>query len=111
METLPLTREAIADSRIWVSSWDAALADPSLTSGHGARYAQSRERIRHHVRAAQLRGELPASDPDETAAVVQSFVLGLVVQALFSAEELPAARQVRLLDGFLATLASAAGGP
>lgn len=111
METLPLTREAVADSRIWVSSWDAALADPSLTSGHGARYARSRERIRHHVRAAQLRGELPVSDPDETAAVVQSFVLGLVVQALFSAEELPAARQVRLLDGFLATLASAAGGP
>lgn len=56
METLPLTREAVADSRIWVSSWDAALADPSLTSGHGARYARSRERIRHHVRAAQLRG-------------------------------------------------------
>lgn len=111
LDTLPLTPEAVADNRIWVSSWDAALADPDLTSGHAARYARSRERIRHHVRAAQLRGELPPSDPDETAAAVQAFVLGLIVQALFSAEDLPAERQVRLLDGFLATLAATAGGP
>lgn len=104
MDILPLTPQAAADNRIWVSSWDAALADPDLAVGHAARYARSRERIRHQVRAAQRLGELPPHDPDEIAAAIQSFALGLIVQALFSAEELPPDRQVRLLDGFLDTL-------
>ncbi|MEU7900525.1 TetR/AcrR family transcriptional regulator [Nonomuraea sp. NPDC049152] len=109
MDTLPTTPQAIADNRIWVSSWDAALADPDLAAGHAARYARSRERIRHHVQAAQRLGELPPSDPDEIGAAIQSFALGLIVQALFDAEEFPPQRQIRLLDDYLATLATTAG--
>ncbi|MFI6316438.1 TetR/AcrR family transcriptional regulator [Nonomuraea sp. NPDC050556] len=94
-----------ADNRIWVGSWDVALADPDLTAGHAARYARARERVRHHVLAAQRLGELPAGDPDDVAASVQSFTLGLIVQALFGPEEFPPERQVRLLDAYLAKLA------
>jgi len=105
LDILPTTPQAAADNRIWVSSWDAALADPDLAAGHADRYGRSRERIRHHVEAAQRLGELPPSNPDDVAAAVQSFALGLIVQALFSAEDFPPQRQVRLLDGFVAALA------
>lgn len=104
VDILPLTPRAAADNRIWVSSWDAALADPDLAAGHAARYARSRERLRDHVQAAQRLGELPPADPDDVAAAVQSFALGLIVQALFGVEEFPPQRQIRLLDAYLATL-------
>ncbi|MEV0354146.1 TetR family transcriptional regulator C-terminal domain-containing protein [Nonomuraea sp. NPDC050680] len=109
MDILPLTRQTAADNRIWVGSWDAAMADPDLAAGHAARYARSRERIRHHVEAAQRLGELPKSDPADLAVAIQSFALGLIVQALLDAEEFPPQQQIRLLDGYLATLATTAG--
>ncbi|WP_083999765.1 TetR/AcrR family transcriptional regulator [Actinomadura kijaniata] len=105
LDILPCTPQAAADNRIWVSSWDAALADPDLAAGHAARYARSRERIRHQVRTAQRLGELPPADPDDIAATIQAFTLGLIVQVLFSPEEFPPERQTRLLDDFLAALA------
>ncbi|WP_412544385.1 TetR family transcriptional regulator C-terminal domain-containing protein [Longispora sp. K20-0274] len=95
--------------RIWVSSWDAALADPDLAAGHAARYARSRERLRDHVLAAQRRGELPPGDPDDLAADIQSFTLGLIVQALLGADTYPPERQIHLLDGYLARLAAQPG--
>ncbi|GIG56606.1 TetR family transcriptional regulator [Longispora fulva] len=104
LDILPLTPEAAADNRIWVSSWDAALADPDLAAGHADRYGRSRERIRRHVAAAQGLGELPSGDPDDLAAAIQSFVLGLIVQALLGAEAFPPERQIRLLDRYLAAL-------
>ena len=111
VDVLPSTPQAAADNRVWVGSWDAALADPDLTAGHAARYARSRERIGEQVRAAQRLGELPPGDPDDVATAVQSFVLGLTVLALFGAEEIPPERQVRLLDDYLATLATAPAPP
>jgi AcrR family transcriptional regulator len=104
LEVLPGAGSAGDDSRIWVSSWDAALADPTLAAEHARRYAQGRARLRELVVAAQEVGELPAADPDAVAAGLQSFVLGLVVQALFDPETFPPDRQVALLDGQLAAL-------
>ncbi|MWA05949.1 TetR family transcriptional regulator [Actinomadura sp. LD22] len=105
LDILPVTPQAAADNRIWVSSWDAALADPGLAAGHAARYARSRERIGRRVREAQRRGELPAADADDLAAAVQSFTLGLIVQALFDPQGFPPERQIRMVDGYLAALA------
>ncbi|MCP2334896.1 TetR/AcrR family transcriptional regulator [Actinomadura rupiterrae] len=105
-DVLPLTPQAAASNRIWVSSWDAALGAKELAAGHGVRYARARERIRHHVQAAQRLGEIPESDPDDVAASINSFVLGLIVQALFDAEAFPPERQLHLLDAFLKTLTS-----
>ncbi len=54
---------------------------------------------------AQRAGDLPAEPPaEELAAAAQSFVLGLVVQALFAPQEFPPERQTALLDGYLAAL-------
>ncbi|WP_370101301.1 TetR/AcrR family transcriptional regulator [Streptacidiphilus sp. MAP12-20] len=109
LDILPLTTEGVAGNRIWVSSWDAALADPELAADHAARYGRSRERLTTHVAAAQRRDELPTDrDPADLAAAAQGFVLGLVVQALFAPDEFPPDRQTALLDAFLADLSTPA---
>ncbi|WP_045692766.1 TetR/AcrR family transcriptional regulator [Streptomyces rubellomurinus] len=106
LDVLPLDGAAVAGNRIWVGSWDVALADPDLALAHAGRYGRSREALTAHVVEAQRLGELPAdADPADLAAGAQAFALGLVVQALFAPGEFPAERQVALLDGHLATLA------
>ncbi|MDT0449771.1 TetR/AcrR family transcriptional regulator [Streptomyces hesseae] len=104
LDILPLTAEATASNRIWVSSWDTALADPALSDDYGRKYALSRDKLRDLVAAAQRLGELPPGDPERIAAGAQSFVLGLVVQALFSPTAFPPQRQAELLDDYLAAL-------
>lgn len=106
LDVLPLTAEATAANRIWVSSWDTALADPELSDDYGRKYARSRDRLRTSVADAQRLGELPAGDPGRVAAGALAFVLGLVVQALFDPAAFPPERQTRLLDDYLAALAS-----
>lgn len=102
LDILPLTPESTDSNRIWVSSWDAALSDPHLSSAYARKYARSRDRLSEQVAAAQELGELPPGDPEHIAAAAQSFVLGLVVQALFAPEAFPPGRQIALLDDYLA---------
>ncbi|WP_345699329.1 TetR/AcrR family transcriptional regulator [Kitasatospora terrestris] len=103
LDILPLDADSAAGNRIWVGSWDVALADPELAAEHAARYRRGRERMTALVAEAQELGELPADRPAaDVAAAAQSFVLGLVVQALFAPAEFPAQRQTALLDAYLA---------
>lgn len=104
LDILPLTPEATDSNRIWVSSWDAALSDPALSTDYARKYAQSRDRLSERIAAAQELGELPPGNPARIAAGAQSFVLGLVVQALFDPAAFPPQRQVELLDDYLADL-------
>ncbi|MET9352813.1 TetR/AcrR family transcriptional regulator [Streptomyces sp. NPDC006617] len=108
LDILPLTPEATDSNRVWVSSWDAALSDPDLSTDYARKYAESRERLRARVAAAQERGELAPGDPTQVAAGAQSFALGLVVQALFDPVTFTPRRQVELLDDYLAALAAGA---
>ncbi|WP_190131001.1 TetR/AcrR family transcriptional regulator [Streptomyces mashuensis] len=110
LDILPLTPAATDSNRIWVSSWDAALSDPALSTDYARKYAQGRARLTERVAAAQQLGELPSGDPERIAAGAQSFVLGLVVQALFDPAAFPPQRQTELLDDYLAAVA-AGGGP
>ncbi|MBB5122318.1 TetR/AcrR family transcriptional regulator [Streptomyces eurocidicus] len=107
LDILPLTDEATDANRIWVSSWDVALADPALSGDHARRYAQSRDKLCDLVAEAQRLGELPAGDPVRIAAGAQAFTLGLVVQALFAPTAFPPDRQAGLLDDYLDSLAAA----
>ncbi|TDV46830.1 TetR/AcrR family transcriptional regulator [Actinophytocola oryzae] len=105
VNVLPTTPENVAMSRVWVSFWDAALGDASLSSAQRERYVRWRERLRVCVVDAQERGELAASDDAEDVAVsAAAFAHGLVVQALFDPQRLPPARQLSLVDDFLAGL-------
>jgi AcrR family transcriptional regulator len=105
LDVLPLTPAASAMNRIWVSSWDVALADPGLGERQRRRYENWRARLRPHVAAAVERGELPAGPgTDDTVAAAAAFTHGLVVHALFDPDAYPAARQTAMLDAFLAAL-------
>lgn len=102
LDVLPLDEEGIASNRIWVGSWDVALADPEFGAEHDRRYARSRAKLRTHIEAAQRLGELPADDDAaDMAAGLQSFFLGLIVQALLAPAQFPPRRQIALLDGYL----------
>ncbi|MGA4844073.1 TetR/AcrR family transcriptional regulator [Streptomyces sp. G45] len=105
LDILPLTPEATDTNRIWVSSWDTALCDPGLSADYAGKYARSRDKLRERVAAAQALGELPPGDATAVAEGAQSFVLGLVVQALFAPGTFTPERQVELLDDYLAALA------
>ncbi|MGW1467321.1 TetR/AcrR family transcriptional regulator [Streptomyces sp. NPDC001493] len=108
LDILPLTPASTESNRIWVSSWDAALSDSDLSTAYARKYARSRDRLSDQVAAAQELGELPRDDPARIAAAAQSFVLGLVVQALFAPAAFPPERQIALLDGHLADLTARA---
>ncbi|MFD5921020.1 TetR/AcrR family transcriptional regulator [Kitasatospora sp. NPDC058201] len=109
LDILPLDPAAVAGNRIWVGSWDVALADPDLADAHAARYGRARAAMTEHVEAAQRLGELSAEAPAaQLAAGAQAFALGLVVQALFAPAEFPPERQVALLDAYLVGLAASA---
>jgi AcrR family transcriptional regulator len=101
LDVLPLDEASTAMNRVWVSSWDASLADESLAEAQAARYVRWRDRLRGHIVAAQERGDLLPGDPDDLAATVAAFAHGLVVQALFDPPRFPPDRQIALLDGFL----------
>ncbi|SNS17059.1 TetR/AcrR family transcriptional regulator [Actinomadura mexicana] len=117
LDVLPLTPAASDMNRIWVSSWDVALADPELGEHQRRRYENWRARLRPHAAAAVERGELPAGPggddtvADDTVAAAAAFTHGLVVHALFDPDAYPPARQTAMLDAFLAALATGSGPP
>jgi AcrR family transcriptional regulator len=103
VNVLPVTPENVAMSRVWVSFWDAALDDDVLREAQRARYEWWRGRLRTCVAEARERGEL-SGEPEDIAVAAAAFAHGLVVQALFDPDRLPAERQLALLDDFLAGL-------
>ncbi|WP_058043527.1 TetR/AcrR family transcriptional regulator [Streptomyces roseifaciens] len=106
LDILPLTPDDTARNRIWVSSWDLALADDALGTDQADRYARLRSAIRPHLEAARRLGELPAAaDPEQLAATAVAFTHGLVVQALFDPGRFPEDVQTAMLDDFLASIA------
>lgn len=104
LDVLPITPDVAAMNKVWVSSWDGALADHGRRDGERARYERWRSTLRPHVVTAQERGELPPGDPDDVVATAAAFAHGLVIQALFDPGTFPPERQAALLDGFLASL-------
>ena len=104
LDVLPLDAASTTMNRVWVSSWDAALADPELRAAERARYKRWRARLHPLVVEAQRSGELAPGNPDDLVATVAAFTHGLVVQALFDPRTFSHARQVALLDAFLRSL-------
>lgn len=110
LDILPLTPQSADLNRVWVSSWDVALADSGLGKAQAERYDWVRGRIRAHLKAAHDSGELSSLGDkadaalDDLAARALAFTHGLVVQALFDPEQFAPQRQIALLDAFLASL-------
>jgi len=94
---LPLDAISTTANRIWVSSWDAALADERHAADHADRYRVSRAKI------AEL---LTDTDGDrdrvlQVTEVLHSFILGMTVQAVLDPTSYPPQRQIALLDELL----------
>ncbi|MCA6091305.1 TetR family transcriptional regulator [Streptomyces sp. SCA3-4] len=107
LDTLPIGRDNTARNRIWVSSWDLALADEGLCADQGERYVRMRAALRPHLEAARALGEIPATaDVDHLAAAAVAFVHGLVVQALFDPQRFSADTQAAVVDAFVDGLRS-----
>jgi hypothetical protein len=95
-------------NRVWVSFWDAALADEELGAAEAVRYERWRGLLRPHVQSAVAQGELPSeTDVEDVVATAAAFTHGIVVQALFDPQRFPADRQITLVDRFIAGLRSA----
>lgn len=97
-DMLPLGDDSRTTNRIWVSSWDAALADERHAAEHAERYRASRAKIAVLVAAC-----LPDRDErvDRLTEILHSFVLGMTVQAVLDPAAYPATRQTALLDDLL----------
>jgi AcrR family transcriptional regulator len=105
LDVLPLDGEMTMMSRVWVSSWDVALADAELGDRQARRYRRWRRRLRARVVAAQRAGLLdPDRDPSSLATIAAAFAHGLLVQALFDPAAMSASKQRALVDEFLAGL-------
>jgi AcrR family transcriptional regulator len=101
---LPLNPEATEINRVWVSSWDAALADAELHALEKARYKRWRARLHPLVVEAQEDGDLPPGDPADLVAGLAAFTHGLVVQALFDSRTFSHKRLLALLGSHLVAL-------
>jgi AcrR family transcriptional regulator len=105
LDVMPSTPELTAVNRVWVSFWDAALADPSLGAAEAQRYERWRGMLRPHVEDAVTLGQLPSNvDVDDVVAIAAAFGHGLVVQALFDPGRFPPKRQTALVDQFIEKL-------
>ncbi|MEK6311308.1 MAG: TetR/AcrR family transcriptional regulator [Curtobacterium sp.] len=98
---LPLDETSRAASRIWVSSWDAALADGRHAGQHAERYRASRATITALVTACLPDDQRAARRIDQIAETLHSFVLGMSVQAVLDPSAYPPERQTALLDDLL----------
>ncbi|MEH3076002.1 MAG: TetR family transcriptional regulator C-terminal domain-containing protein [Quadrisphaera sp.] len=106
LDMLPLDAASRTANRIWVSSWDAALADAGHAADHAERYRASRDTIRRLLRATldddgDSGSSGGASDAGAQTEVLHAAVLGLAVQAVLDPASYPAERQVQLLDELL----------
>ncbi|MBC3762186.1 TetR family transcriptional regulator C-terminal domain-containing protein [Quadrisphaera oryzae] len=105
LDMLPLDAQSLTTNRIWVSSWDAALADAGHAADHAARYQTSRDTI-HRLLEATLDDDAGAGrDVRAQAEVLHAAVLGLAVQAVLDPAGHPEQRQVQLLEELLARVA------
>jgi AcrR family transcriptional regulator len=105
LNVLPRTPDAVEVNRVWVSFWDAALADADLGAAESRRYERWRAKLRPHVEAAVRLAQLPPdTDVEDTVVEAAAFTHGVVVQALFDPERFPPERQARLVDRYITGL-------
>lgn len=104
---LPMGAAATTANRVWISSWDAALADPTSTASLADTYADSRARIADAIRDGQDAGEIVSRDSEQLAAGIHAFALGLAIQAIIDPAAFPAERLMALADDLLDALSTA----
>ncbi|AXA97654.1 TetR family transcriptional regulator [Microbacterium sp. PM5] len=98
---LPLDPTSRSATRIWVSSWDAALPSADRSADHAGRYRRSRDTLAGIV-AAALSGAQKEADAIVIAEQLQATMLGLATQAVLDPDAYPADVLSRLVDAAIA---------
>lgn len=102
---LPLDPTSRSATRIWVSSWDAALADAGRARAHAQRYRHSRDKLAGLVAAALSAhpqdGDVDG-DADAVAELLHAAMLGLATQAVLDPAAYPPERLTQLVDTAIA---------
>ena len=107
---LPLDPATRSATRIWVSSWDAALADSRRATSQAQRYRDSRDKLTRLVadamNAAPGRRQVDR-DPNTTAELLHAAMLGLATQAVLDPVAYPPERLAQLVDDAIARAVAA----
>lgn len=104
LDMLPLDAASQTSNRIWISSWDAALADEHHAAEHAERYRTSRAKVAGLVLTYFPAGEGDRAWVDRVTETLHAFVLGLSVEAVLDPAAYPPQRQAALLDALLGDL-------
>ncbi|RKS93503.1 TetR family transcriptional regulator [Microbacterium sp. AG790] len=102
---LPLDSASRSATRIWVSSWDPALADAGRARAHARRYRDSRDKLAGLVAAALSARPQNADvdgDADAVAELLHAAMLGLATQAVLDPAAYPPERLAQLVDTAIA---------
>ncbi len=102
---LPLDEERLANWRVWLAFWGAAVGDDELTAAQRERHHSFCEAVREalgaEVRSGRLRADL---DLDREARALVSLLNGIAAQTVFEPERWPAAEQRRIVADHVAPL-------
>jgi AcrR family transcriptional regulator len=106
IEILPLDDERLDEARVVIGFWDYAVVDHELIKVFDDAMSQWRARMTIYLTSAQLGGEVSESVQVEAVVdLVLATLMGLQINAVFSASHNTPDRQMRILDGLLAGLA------
>jgi AcrR family transcriptional regulator len=111
-EIMPTNEEKLREARVVIGFWDYAVGDPALAGYYADTTTEWRDQVRLYLRQARATGEIPAGRPDELVIdALLAMLMGLQITALFMPQDTTPARQLAMLDDFIAGLRHGMIGP
>lgn len=106
LELMPVTDETVAEARVVVAFWAIAAESPAVAEQYQRLVSGLRDRIRRHVSEARKDRELSdAVSDDDVVDTLNWMVGGLQSRALLQPSTATPARQIHVLDRYLAQIA------
>ncbi|MQA79406.1 MAG: TetR family transcriptional regulator [Streptosporangiales bacterium] len=105
IEIMPLDREKLDEARVVVAFWNYAVGDDDLITVFDAAMREWRLRLGDYLSQAARDHEIEVGhDLDLVVDTAMAMLMGLQINALFSAASTTPERQLRMLDGLIAEL-------
>ena len=102
---MPLDEVRLAEARVVIGFWDYAAGQPELAEFFDTAMETWRQEMRMYLGQALAAGELAEGRPqDRIVDAVLALLMGLQINACFSARHNTPARQTAVLDDFLTGL-------
>jgi AcrR family transcriptional regulator len=112
LEALPLDERRDLEAQIEISFWGRSLGNPAMRDLQHREFDRFRKRLRDHLAQAAMLGELRDSlNLDLAAHQLVVLIDGLSAERVLYPDQVPAERQIALLDGLLDGLRTPAAVP